>query len=89
MKRRQAEFVALANYGDETLCCRCALPRTSLFMEARARFDRLVVGFEHLKQQPVTQFIDLDKNRQKVKLGHQNKVSSALSNAPKTIIKNR
>jgi hypothetical protein len=49
----------------------------------------ILADSEHLKKQPVTQFIDWDKNRQKVKLVYQNKVSSALSNAPNNNYKYR
>jgi hypothetical protein len=90
MKRRQA---GLANYGGEIIGCRYALPWKSRNIEISASFDASMVDFltdfEHLKNQSVIQFLDRDKNRQKVKLVHKNRVSFALPNAPNNNYKNR
>jgi len=59
------------------------------FQRFLTRQEPVSADFEHLKKQPVIQFLYWGKNRRKVKLGHKSRVSSAFPDAPNNNYKYR
>jgi len=59
------------------------------FRRFLTRPGSISADFEHLKKQPVIQFLYWDKNGRKVKLANRNKVLFAIPNAPNNNYKYR